>query len=121
MYNTVKPPKITGKPIGKPADGRVKEGEDATFSIMAEGKSCYYQWIRDGTILNEDSYYRGVNKPCLKISKCTPDHEGQYWCMVTNKGGTVPSPRAKLTVSKFFSVIIIIILYHQLLSLVFNV
>ena len=93
----VRLPVITEEPSNK----ELQEGYDTTLSIKTQlGQILDYRWLRDCAILKEDDHYRGVATPCLSITNATPSHTGQYWCEVSNEGGSVSSTPSQLSVSK---------------------
>ena len=68
-----------------PISIRVKQNNDATLTVQAEGTDLTYQWLKDGIPLRGDSeHYRGVNTPALTIRQASQVHSGEYRCMVEN-------------------------------------
>ena len=87
---------ITEQPVDKTA----AKGNAVTFSIKAEGTNLKYEWWRNETILKEVDHYSGVSTPRLSIVNARVEQSGQYYCVVNNEGGRVPSEHAKLFISE---------------------
>ena len=83
-----------------PVDKTAAEGNAVTFSIKAEGTNLKYEWWRNKTILKEVDHYRGVTTPRLSFTNARIEQSGQYYCVVSNKGGSVSSEHAKLVISE---------------------
>ena len=88
------PPVITEHPQPR----QVCAGETAYFSVGASGIGLSYRWQKDEADLIEDGRYVGTATPILTVSDVTMSDAGDYRCVVTNGGGSVPSNAAALTV-----------------------
>ena len=95
-FHSVKFPVITEQPVDKTA----AEGKSVIFSIKAEGPNLKCEWWRNETILEEVDHYRGVSTPRLSIVNARIEQSGQYYCVVSNKVGSVTSEHAKLVISE---------------------
>ena len=101
-YSTEPDPHVYELPVitKEPANIQITEGQEATFSITAEGEEMSFQWFRstDGgstfTAVSEASgktaAYRFTAAASLKGAK--------YYCKVTNPAGTVRSKTVTLTI-----------------------
>lgn len=79
--------------VEHPEDQEVCEGDDVTFTVVAEGTyPLYYQWRRNG----EDIY--GATDPTLVLYDVTRDEAGFYDVVVTNECGDATSDPAELVV-----------------------
>jgi hypothetical protein len=84
------PPSFTG---ATPASATKLVGDSATFSVNAGGSApLTYQWYRDATPLP------GATKSTLALATLSLADAGVYTVTVTNPGGTLTSPAARLTV-----------------------
>ena len=81
-----------------PADEAVAVGEDATFTVVADGHELTYQWQKlsgEGVWENID----GANKSSYAVEDATLDMDGgEYRCIVTGKDSEAISGSAELTV-----------------------
>ncbi|XP_065886416.1 uncharacterized protein [Dysidea avara] len=71
----------------RPAHQTVREGEAATFTARANGiktNDVVYQWWK---MSKDDSPVIMGNDPTLTITRVNNEHEGTYYCIVTNKWG----------------------------------
>jgi hypothetical protein len=91
----VKVDMIGGAPviIIPPASQTVREGEAASFSVLASGRSLTYQWQENGVDVPgaTDSTYTKTN---LTLA----DHQLQVRCIVTNASGSTSTTGAIVTV-----------------------
>jgi hypothetical protein len=76
-----------------PQDATVMEGGTATFTIVAQGDSLQYQWLRN------DSAVTGENASEYSFVAGSEDDGAAFRCVVSNGGGSDTSTRAMLTVS----------------------
>ncbi|PIE91544.1 MAG: hypothetical protein CR997_00500 [Acidobacteria bacterium] len=83
-------PSITTQPDSQ----AVCTGENATFSVTAEGSDLNYQWRKDSVNLN------GQNAATLSLNQVDSSDAGHYDCVVENPCGTLTSDSAVLTVSE---------------------
>ena len=90
---------ISGAPVSSPAiitdpvSQSVLQGQDATFSVSAEGfQPLSYQWCFNGTNLP------GATATNYTVVNAQPAHEGDYSVVVTNGAGSATSAVATLTV-----------------------
>jgi hypothetical protein len=66
-------------------------GVTHTLSVTAEGATSF-QWQWNGRDIP------GANSANYVISNAKPIHSGQYWCIASNKNGTVRSPAVNVMV-----------------------
>jgi pectate disaccharide-lyase len=85
------PPSIASQP----QDQSVPEGQDATFTVAADGTApLFYQWyFNTGTPLPD------ATNTSLTIAGAQAGHAGAYSVLVTNSLGSIMSSNAFLTVS----------------------
>lgn len=89
-------PKLEAQPVGQ----SVTEGKTVSFYVAASGVELSYRWqvSKDGGNSWEDIPDAGENT--FTIEKAVPGMDGwQYRCIVENKGGSITSDAAALTVS----------------------
>jgi hypothetical protein len=75
-----------------PAPVTVVLGQPATFQVDVTGQSLLYQWRRGGVVLP------GATNRVLALPAVTRADDGLYDVVVTNAGGRVTAPAARLTV-----------------------
>lgn len=91
----IKDPVITSQP----QDVTVKDGETATFTVVADGKDLTYQWQRDKGRGEGFKDYEGQNRASCITGNVGESCNGfQYRCIVSNSAGSVTSDSATLTV-----------------------
>jgi gliding motility-associated-like protein len=92
-YLTVNPAvQLTKQPLSKTRC----DGEDVSFSVIADGTGLSYQWYFNATNL-----LTGQTNETLSLSGLTKAHEGSYTCRVSGScGTTVISNQAVLTVNE---------------------
>ena len=91
----IKVPVITSQP----QDVTVKDGEAATFTVVADGKDLTYQWQRDKGRGEGFKDYEGQNRASCITGNVGESCNGfQYRCIVSNSAGFVTSRSATLTV-----------------------
>jgi hypothetical protein len=79
----------------QPTDQTLKLGENLKLSVVASGFApLTYQWYKD------DTKIIGATTPNFEIQGVTLNHNGFYYCSVTNKCGTVNSARIQVIVNK---------------------
>jgi hypothetical protein len=85
---------ITSQPVS-----RTKcEGDDITFTVVAQGGNLVYNWTHDGNPVGGDS-------PTLTLTNLSKaSHQGTYLCEVTGDCGTVTSNGAVLTIKANVSI-----------------
>lgn len=92
----IKAPVITSQP----QDVTVKDGETATFTVVADGKDLTYQWQRDKGRGEGFKDYEGQNRASCITGNVGESCNGfQYRCIVSNSAGSVTSRSATLTVA----------------------
>ena len=82
-----------------PENVEKKYGEHVSLTICAKGSShLSYQWRKDGRLLPSDrtTPFSGANSPTLFIQSYTPNHAGNYECVVSSQSDHVKSPAIKL-------------------------
>ena len=67
-------------------------GQSAQLTCDALGTDIVYQWMKDSMTISR------ANSNILRINNIMESDEGMYKCMVSNKGGTVESNPASITV-----------------------
>ena len=77
-----------------PADASVKEGENVTFTVSAEGTDLNYRWYKNGAAID------GANGASYTFTAALGDNGAKYACVVSNSAGTVKSNEATLTVTE---------------------
>jgi pectin methylesterase-like acyl-CoA thioesterase len=82
------PPTINAQP----ADTTVTIGAPASLYVMAEGESLFYQWYKNGALI------QGANSPSLDFAAAQVADAGSYHVVVSNSGGNVTSAAARLLV-----------------------
>jgi hypothetical protein len=83
----------------QPTEQQACEGDEITFTVVAEGIGLQYQWRKDGqTIENakDDAY---------TISAADPNDTGQYDVVVSNPCGSATSELASLVVDATLSIV----------------
>lgn len=91
------PPTITAQPESQ----TVVEGDRATFTVSADGKGLTYQWMVDKQDGNGWVRIEGANAAVYTISKVEKSSNGfQYFCVISNHGGSVESNAAALIVQE---------------------
>ncbi len=70
------------------------------MSVYASGAGTLsYQWLKDGVDLQASSRYSGITSYYLYIYDYMPEDSGRYSVRVTNKGGSVTSNEAIVTIT----------------------
>ena len=87
-YNFIVWPQI----LVNPSDITVFIGESALLTCTALGTDIVYRWMKDSMLVSR------ANSNILRINDIMGSQEGVYKCMVSNKGGTVESNPASITV-----------------------
>ena len=71
-----------------------------TLSVTAVGaKPPCYKWRRNGQDITHPKY-SGIDTPTLTISCFSPEHEGNYTCIVSDGNEVFESAPAKLKLGK---------------------
>ena len=78
--------------FSNPGNQTVIRSGTANFSVVAQGNSLAYQWLRNGAEVV------GATQSTLQIVNVQSYEAGAYSCRVTNAAGTVTSSAATLTV-----------------------
>jgi len=76
----------------QPVDQSVNDGENASFSVIAEGENLTYQWRFEGTNID------GADEDTYQILSVTTDDAGYYSVIVTGTCGSITSDDALLSV-----------------------
>ena len=90
------PTVITGHP---PENVEMKYGKHVSLTVYAKGSShLSFQWKKDGRLLPSDkpTPFSGANSPTLFIQSYTPNHAGNYECVIRSQSDHVKSPAIKL-------------------------
>lgn len=83
-------PSITTQPI----DANVNYGENATFTVVAEGTNLSYQWYKGSTEITG-----ATNSSYIFSNASKTDNNQTFNCKISNTKGNVTSSNAKLTVN----------------------
>ncbi len=79
----------------QPAAASVSPGAAATFSVTAAGPSpLSYQWQKNGSPISGATSFSYTTPPVT-----TTDNGATFWCIVSNRAGSVTSNAAVLTVA----------------------
>jgi uncharacterized repeat protein (TIGR03803 family) len=93
---SVADPFIRTPPLSQTAD----PWQTVQFSVLAGGtQPLSYQWLKDGTNLNNGGRISGAQTATLAISNVFGGDAGQYSVLVSNTSGNVTSSPAVLTVN----------------------
>ncbi len=94
------PPEIIVEPTSIPS---VPEGEDADFSVIANGLNLTYQWRKDGIDIEDiPDMYSGTNTSQLTVLSVSDDiNSSVFTVLIANPTGFVISSNATLRVCKF--------------------
>ncbi len=80
---------------GQPQNQSVTQGQNATFTVMADGDATlYYQWY-----FNTNTVLANATNTTLTITNAQYTNAGAYFVRVTNAVGSITSAAATLTVS----------------------
>jgi len=83
--------------VEQPQYQALKPGDDAVFSVGAEGQALVYQWRRDTVALTNGGRVSGADAADLTISDVGLVDQGEYDCVVTGACGQLVSDAAWLT------------------------
>ncbi|GAG75520.1 unnamed protein product, partial [marine sediment metagenome] len=81
----------------QPIDAIGCNGDNISFSILADGTGLIYQWQKDAVDLVDGGTISGVTTTNLTISGIVPSDAGSYVCIVTGNCGIQNSDPAVLT------------------------
>lgn len=85
--------------ISQPTNLTVLSGQNAAFSATAIGyQPLSYQWLQNGTNLNNRGGISGATNNVLMFTPATITDSGQYSLVITNYYGAITSSVATLTV-----------------------
>ena len=76
----------------------VAAGEDATFSVEADGDNLTFQWLKDGEEFGDESGLEGVNSATLVVKAVDAHDAGTYRVVIANEKGVTLSKGASLAV-----------------------
>src|SRR5262249_28284223 len=85
-------PRITTQPSNQTA----AQGQNATFSVVANGPALTYQWQH---LVGSNWVNVGSNAATLALNNVTTANAGGYRVIVSNSFGTVTSNTATLTIN----------------------
>lgn len=88
---------ITGHPVSLSRCA----GENAVFSVTANGDSIKYQWMKDSQVIIDTGGISGSNSSLLLLPDLTTAQSGSYYCIITNSCGSVKSQPASLIVNDY--------------------
>ncbi|HXP59037.1 MAG TPA: arylsulfotransferase family protein [Dongiaceae bacterium] len=83
----------------QPASQTIAEGGTVAFSAVAAGSSPAYQWLFNGSPLQNGASVSGADGPRLVIKGVTAANSGSYSCVAANLGNSATSSTAALAVS----------------------
>ncbi len=94
VHGTAVPVAIAPTITSQPASQVVSSGEQASFSVVAQGSDPLgYQWSRNGMLID------GAAAPTYTTAATESDDGAAFSVVVSNPAGTVESETAKLTVN----------------------
>ena len=103
LYNIISSHTFIGLPTvitcRPPENVEKKYGKQVNLTVCAKGSShLSYQWKKDGKLIPSDrpTPFSGANSPTLFIQSYTPNHAGNYECVVSSQIDHVKSPAIKL-------------------------
>ena len=76
-----------------------KYGKYVSLTVSAKGSShLSYKWRKDGKFIPDDkpTPFSGANSPTLFIQSYTPNHAGNYECVVSSQTDHMKSSTIKL-------------------------
>ena len=79
-----------------PAEYNVVDGNDASFSVIAEGTNLTYQWQKDGSNLTDGGVISGSSTANLNLTGVSTADAVAYRCIVTGNCNSVISNPANL-------------------------
>jgi uncharacterized protein (TIGR02145 family)/uncharacterized repeat protein (TIGR02543 family) len=83
-------PQVSAQPVSQ----QVTVGQQVSFSVIADGFKLQYQWLKDSTVLPDDTL------PVFTIQKAVKSDSGKtYRCIVRNIFDTITSSKAVLSVT----------------------
>jgi predicted extracellular nuclease len=83
-----------------PASQAVTAGTNVSFNVVAGGTGPFtYQWRKGGSDLGNTANISGALTDTLSLTGVLAGDAGSYDVVVTNAGGSTPSPAATLTVN----------------------
>lgn len=88
----------------QPADTSVCQGQDATFTVTANGTGLTYQWYKGSTPLTDGGDTSGVTSSTLKIATADSSDAGSYKAKINGACGSATSNAAVLTVNALPSI-----------------
>jgi len=92
--SAIDPPTITQHPPSQ----TVLPGSTVQLTVSATGEGTLsYQWFKDEALLNNGGNISGVTTNMLQITNVQAADEGDYYCVVSNSGGSTPSNTATLS------------------------
>jgi hypothetical protein len=86
----------------QPQNQTVLQGQTATFSVMTNNNGTppfYYQWNVNNTNIVDGPDIFGTTNATLTLSNVQPAQAGSVFVVITNKGGSLTSSLATLTVN----------------------
>lgn len=102
-YFIVRPQVLTN-----PSDITIFISKSARLTCRALGTDIVYQWMKDGVMVSRR------NSNILRINNIMESDEGMYKCVVSNdKGGTVESNPASITVYGEYKLIYVHLNYSE--------
>ncbi|WP_284645292.1 immunoglobulin domain-containing protein [Paenibacillus silviterrae] len=100
VTQTVNPAPMAPSITSQPGNKTVTAGQNATFSVTANGDTpLSYQWKKDSNVLTDSGNISGATTATLSITNAQLSDAGSYTAVVTNAAGNTESNAATLTVN----------------------
>ncbi len=81
---------MEGVSIGSnPVDQQTCQGNNTGFTVSASGTALSYQWMKNGSVLNDDGRITGTHTGSLQIGSTLLSDQATYSCKVTSTCGAV--------------------------------
>ena len=94
-YLTVIDPLLTSQPVSRMTNA----GQSVAFGVTVLGTTpLYFQWLQNGTNLNDGGNVSGSQSPTLNLTNVSGFNAGSYQVIVSNTWGSVTSLTASLSV-----------------------
>jgi hypothetical protein len=81
----------------QPIDASACDGDNISFSVLANGAGLNYQWQKNGANLVDGASVTGSLTPNINITGAVASDAGSYVCIISGNCGTQNSDPAELT------------------------